>query len=215
MGLKVLIVDDHALVRSGFASLLVAHDIEVVGEASSGPEAVEQTRLLRPDIVLMDLKMPGGDGLYATRLIRAEMPDTRIVMLTAFDDDDGLLEALTNGAAGYVLKNVKAEDFIPLLSRVMDGEVVVSPWIASRIVKQLRNSGERAQKKRKYDALTSREIEVLTLVAGGATNKEIATSLVVSDNTVKYHLRNIMEKLELKNRAQLGVYAAKKGMAPP
>lgn len=214
--LRVLIADDHALVRSGFASLLTAHDIEVVGEASSGPEAVVLVHRTRPDIVLMDIKMPDGGGLEATQLIRAEMPDVKVVMVTAFDDDDGLFDAMKYGAAGYVLKNVKAEDFISLLSRVMQGEVVVSPWIASRIVKELLNDRERCRGGRsRQSELTKREKEVLSLVASGGSNKDIASSLSVSDNTVKYHLRNIMEKLELKNRAQLGVYAATKGLVPP
>ena len=215
MRLRVIIADDQALVRSGFASLLTAHDIEVVGEAGSGPEAVALAHRVRPDIVLMDIKMPDGDGIEATQRIRAEMPGVKVVMVTAFDDDDGLVDAMRYGAAGYVLKNVKAEDFISLLSRVMQGEVVVSPWIASRIVKELLNDRERLRGRSRQGELTKREKEVLSLVASGGSNKDIASSLSVSDNTVKYHLRNIMEKLELKNRAQLGVYAARKGLAPP
>lgn len=215
MRLRVIIADDQALVRSGFASLLTAHDIEVAGEAGSGPEAVALAHRVRPDIVLMDIKMPDGDGIEATQRIRAEMPGVKVVMVTAFDDDDGLVDAMRYGAAGYVLKNVKAEDFISLLSRVMQGEVVVSPWIASRIVKELLNDRERLRGGSRQGELTKREKEVLSLVASGGSNKDIASSLSVSDNTVKYHLRNIMEKLELKNRAQLGVYAARKGLAPP
>ena len=130
---RVLIADDHALVRSGISSLLKANDIEVVGEASNGIEALEMTRALKPDIVLMDIKMPGCDGLQATQLIKAEMPQTRIVIVTAFDDNDDLFQAMKNGAAGYVLKNMRAEDFVGLLDSVMKGNVVVSPWIASKI----------------------------------------------------------------------------------
>jgi DNA-binding NarL/FixJ family response regulator len=212
--LRVLVADDHALVRSGIASLLMANDIEVVGEASNGLEAVEKTLRLRPDIVLMDIKMPGCDGLQATRLIKAKMPQAKIVMVTAFDNDEDLFEAMKNGAAGYVLKNVKAEEFVDLLSSVMRGEVAVSPWIASKIIEELFRNPGRLGAKHKDGDLTTKEEEVLRLVAGGAKNKEIASSLNISDNTVKYHLRNIMEKLQINNRAQMAVYAVKRGIEP-
>ena len=175
--MRVLIVDDHALVRSGIASLLMANDIEVVGEAGNGLEAVEKTRLLRPDIVLMDIKMPGCNGLQATQLIKAEMPQIKIVMVTAFDDDEDLFEAMKSGAVGYILKNVKAEEFINLLSNVMRGEVAVSPWIASKIVEELFRNPGRLETKHMDGDLTTKEGEVLRLVAGGSTNKEIASSL--------------------------------------
>ena len=212
--MRVLIVDDHALVRSGIASLLTANDIEVVGEASSGLEAVEKTRSLRPDIVLMDIKMPGCNGIQATKLIKEEIPQAKIVMVTAFDDDEDLFEAMKNGAVGYVLKNVRAEEFMDLLSDVMRGEVVVSPWIASKIAEELFRNPQRLETKNTDGYLSTREKEVLGLVAGGATNKEIATSLCISHNTVKYHLHNIMEKLQVKNRAQMAVYGTKKGLLP-
>jgi len=212
--MRVLIVDDHALVRSGIASLLMANDIEVVGEASGGLESVEKTVRLRPDIVLMDIKMPGCNGLQATKLIKAQMPQAKIVMLTAFDDDEDLFEAMKNGAAGYILKNVKAEEFIGLLSSVMRGEVAVSPWIASKIIKDLFQDPKRLTAKSTDSDLTAREEEVLRLVAGGSANKEIAFSLSISENTVKYHLRNIMEKLNFKNRAQMAAYAARSGIEP-
>lgn len=213
--MRILIVDDHALVRSGIASLLKAKDIEVVGEASNGLEAVEKTRRLKPDIVLMDIKMPGCNGLEATQIIKAEMPQVKIVMVTAFDDDEDLFEAMKSGASGYILKNVNADEFFNLLSSVMRGEIAVSPWIASKIVKEFfQNKGKIRAKHVDGSDLTTREVEVLRLVAGGATNKEIASSLDISENTVKYHLRNIMEKLNFKNRAQMAAYAAKRGMEP-
>jgi len=192
----------------------MANDIEVVGEASNGLEAVEKARHLRPDIVLMDVKMPGYNGLWATRLIREEMPQTKVVMVTAFDDDDDLFEAIKNGAVGYILKNVKAEEFVNLLSGVMGGDVAVSPWIASKIANELFRQPRRLGSQHAASYLTPKEQEVLRLVADGATNKEIASSLYISDNTVKYHLRNIMEKLHVKNRAQMAVYAAKRGIEP-
>jgi DNA-binding NarL/FixJ family response regulator len=212
--LRVLIVDDHALFRSGLASLLTANSIEVVGEASNGLEGVEKTRRLKPDLVLMDVKMAGLSGIQATRLINAEMPQTKIVMVTAFDDDEDLFEAMKSGAAGYILKNMEAEKFVNLLSSVMDGEVVVSPWIADKIVKEsFRQPGRRGSSKFVND-LTNKEAKVIKLVANGASNKEIASSLNISDNTVKYHLRNIMEKLQVRNRAQMAVYAVRKGIVP-
>ncbi len=213
--MRVLISDDHALVRSGIASLLKAKDIEVVGEASNGLEAVEKTRRLKPDIVLMDIKMPVCNGLEATQIIKTEMPEVKIVMVTAFDDDEDLFEAMKIGAAGYILKNVNADEFFKLLSDVMRGEVAVSPWIASKIVKEyVKSQGKKRAKHVDGSELTSKEVEVLREVAGGATNKEIALSLNISENTVKYHLRNIMEKLHFKNRAQMAAYAAKRGMEP-
>ena len=207
--MRVLIADDHALVRSGFASLLMVNDIDVVGEACNGLEAVDMTLSLKPDIVLMDIKMPDCSGLEATRLIKAKMPQVKVVMVTAFDDDDDLFEAMKSGASGYVLKNVKAEDFIDLLSSVMDGDVVVSPLIASKIIDEsFRNAGRLRVKKRNHK-LTVKEEEVLKLVAQGSTNKEIAFKLYISENTVKFHIRNIMEKLHFKNRAQIAVYGAR------
>ena len=213
--MRVLIADDHALLRSGIASLLKAKDIEVVGEASNGLEAIEKTRSLRPDIVLMDIKMPVCNGLEATRIIKTELPQTKIVMVTAFDDDEDLFEAMKSGASGYILKNVNAGEFFNLLSNVMRGEVAVSPWIASKIVKEYcKNQGKTKSKNADDSDLTAKEVEVLREVAVGATNKEIASSLNISENTVKYHLRNIMEKLNFKNRAQMAAYAAKRGIEP-
>ena len=212
--LRVLIVDDHALVRGALASLLTGNDIEVVGEASDGLEAVEKTRQLKPDIVLMDVKMPVCNGLNATRLLKIEIPETKIVMVTAFDDDEDLFEAMKSGAVGYILKNTKAEEFVSLLSSVMKGDVAVSPWVADKIVKELFRKPGRLESSQPVSELTDKEVKVLKQVAGGATNKEIASSLGISDNTVKYHLRNIMEKLHVKNRAQMAVYAAKRGMGP-
>ncbi len=211
--MKVLLADDHALVRSGIASLLLANDIEVVGEAGDGNEAIEKTFTLRPDIVLMDVKMPRCNGLQATSAIKEKMPDVKIVMVTAFDDDDDLFQAMKNGASGYVLKNVRAEELVVLLNSVMGGEVAVSPWIASKVAEELfRNPGRLMDRGKDKDSyLTSKEEEVLQLVAGGATNKEISSSLHITDNTVKYHLRNIMEKLNFKNRAQIAAYADKRG----
>lgn len=210
--MRVLIVDDHALFRSGLASLLTANDIEVVGEASNGLEALEKARHLKPDIILMDVKMADVSGIQATRLIKAEMPQMKIVMVTAFDDDENLFEAVKSGAVGYILKNMKGEEFVKLLLSVMEGDVAVSPWVADKIAKELFRKPERLESSPLVNELTNKEVEVLKVVAGGGTNKEIASSLNISENTVKFHLRNIMEKLHVKNRAQMAVYAVTKGM---
>lgn len=207
-----MIVDDHALFRSGLASLLAANDIAVVGEASDGVEAVEMARRLRPDIVLMDVKMANLNGIQATRLIKAEMPEARIIIVTAFDYDEDLFEAMRSGAAGYVLKDVQAEELIRLLSNVMEGDVAVSPWAADTIVRNLFREPRRFDSTQCGNDLTKKEVEVLSLVATGATNREISSSLYISGNTVKYHLRNIMNKLQFKNRSQLAVYATTNGL---
>lgn len=211
--MRVLIVDDHALFRSGLASLLTANDIDVVGEAGSGLEGAERTRQLRPDIVLMDIKMANLNGIQAAQLIKSEMPQTKIVMVTAFDDDEDLFEAMKSGADGYILKNIEAEEFVKLLSGVMEGNVAVSPWIANKIAKELFRQPGRLRSSRSANELTKQEAKVLELVSSGATNKEIASSLSISDNTVKYRLRNIMEKLHIKNRAQMAAYAVMRGVA--
>ena len=210
--MRVLIVDDHALFRSGLASLLTANDIEVIGEAGGGQEGVAKARQLRPDIVLMDVKMANFNGIQATQLIKKEMPDTKIVIVTAFDDDEDLFEAMRSGADGYILKDIEGEEFIKLLSNIMEGDIAVSPWVADKIAKKLFRQPGRLDSSRSVNELTNKEVEVLKLVAHGATNKEIASSLNISDNTVKYHLRNIMEKLNVKNRAQIAAYAVTKGI---
>lgn len=212
--MRVLLVDDHTLVRNGIASLLAANNIEVVGEASDGLEAVEKTRQLKPDIVLMDIKMPRYNGLAATRLIKAEMPQTKIVILTVSDDDEDLFEAIKSGAEGYLLKNIKAKEFLALLSGVVKGEAAISPLLATKIIEEFSRQMKEAVAPPSVSELTEREIDVLKLVTGGAINKEIAATLYITENTVKYHLRNIMDKLHLRNRAQVAAYAVSKGIIP-
>ncbi len=210
--MRVLIVDDQALVRDGIASLLTAHNIEVVGEASDGTEALLKARELNPDIILMDIKMPRCNGLEATRLIKAEMPHLKIITLTVSEDDEDLFTAIKNGAEGYLLKNIKAEEFCSLLSGVARGEAAISPLLAAKIIEEFAREG--GVKTGSASVPTNREIDILSLVATGTSNKEIASTLMITENTVKYHLRNIMEKLRLKNRAQLAAYAVSKGIVP-
>ncbi len=207
--MRVMLVDDHALVRNGIGSLLISNNIDVVGEAGDGLEALEKVRQLKPDIILMDIRMPRCNGLEATRLIKAEMPDIKIVILTVSDDDKDLFEAIKNGADGYLLKDIKGEEFLSLLSGVTRGETAISSLMATRIIEEFaRQSTEENKLASSDNELTERETDVLKLVSTGALNKEIALTLNVSENTVKYHLRNIMGKLHLRSRAGLASYAA-------
>ncbi len=213
--MRVLLVDDHALVRNGIASLLRTRNIDVIGEAGDGLEALEKARQLKPDIILMDIKMPSCSGLEATRLIKAEMPQTKIVILTVSDDDEDLFEAIKSGADGYLLKNIKAEEFFAFLSGVVKGEAAISPLLATKIIEEFAHQTTRGIEPLPSESEpTKRETDVLRLVATGALNKEIAHSLNITENTVKYHLRHIMEKLHLRNRAQVAAYAVSKGITP-
>ena len=212
--MRILLADDHALFRDGVASLLQAWGFEVVGQAADGLEAVKLARQLMPDLVLMDIRMPRCRGLEATRLIKAEMPEVKVVILTVSDEEDDLFEAIKSGAEGYILKNVAGAEFAELLKGVGQGEAPIQRRLAARILEEFaRQSGRASEGKAgEGERLTERELEVLRLVAGGATNKGIAQSLVISAETVKYHLKNIMQKLHLQNRAQVIAYALKRGM---
>ncbi len=212
--MRVLLADDHALFRDGIRSLLEARGVEVVGEAADGREAVEAALRLRPDVVLMDVAMPGVDGLEATRAIKAHLPDTKVVMLTVSDDDRTLFEALRSGAHGYLLKNLQAEEFFDLLAGIDRGEAPLSPSLAGRILDEFRR-GKRPAERPGPDELTDREMEVLRAVSLGASNREIAARLRISENTVKYHIKNILDKLHLRNRAEVVAYAARRGWIRP
>lgn len=209
--MRVLLADDHPLFRAGVASLLRASGVEVVGETGNGADALEQARRLRPDLVLMDITMPGGDGLEATRRIKAELPATRIVIVTVSDDDDDLFEAVKSGADGYLLKNMSEEELSRTLDAVAAGEPALSPALAARVVAEFARP-ERASDEEPAAALTPRESDVLQLVATGATNREIAAALALTEHTVHFHVKNILAKLHLKNRAQAAVYAVRSGL---
>ncbi|MBI4495067.1 MAG: response regulator transcription factor [Chloroflexi bacterium] len=210
--MRVLIADDHALFRDGLRSLLEARGVEVVGEARNGREAVELARAHRPDIVLMDLSMPEMGGLAATRLLSAELPQVKVVVLTASEDDADLFEAIKSGAQGYLLKNLEADQFFSLLEGVMRGEPALTPSLARKLLGEFARPIA-ARPERAPEALTEREREVLELLIQGVTsNRELAERLVVSENTVKYHLRNILDKLHLQNRAQVIAYALRHGL---
>lgn len=214
-GMRVLIVDDHDLFRDGIASLLRARGYEVVGEASDGLEAIARTRELLPDLVLMDIRMPNMGGLEATRIIKAEQPTVNVVILTVSDDEEDLFEAIKSGARGYLLKKLKSEVFFELISGVASGEAPVSPRMASKMLEEFSRQGKAGIGTGADSVLTERERDVLQLVAQGKMNKEIAFDLTISESTVKYHLRNILDKLHLDNRAQVMAYAARHGLGGP
>jgi DNA-binding NarL/FixJ family response regulator len=216
--MRILVADDHALFRDSLASLLSLHQHEVVGQAANGREAVQMTMQLKPDVVLMDLEMPELNGLEATRLICADAPGTKVVILTGSDDDDHLFEAIKSGAQGYLLKNLEADDFFTLLERVANGEPGLSPALARKLLKEFATP-TKAAVTQDPDALTDREREVLELlVQGVTTNRKLARTLGVSENTVKFHVRNILDKLHLNNRAQVVSFALRHrlvSMPPP
>lgn len=206
--IRVLIVDDHTLFRRGVATLLAGREeFEVVGEASNGEEAVERARELMPDVVLMDIKMPQMDGITALRKLKEEMPYLRVIMLTVSETDEDLFHAIKAGAQGYLLKNVDPDYLIACLQQAQRGEVPISPTMAAKILKELTAPAEAPT-----PPLTARERQVLELLAGGLANKEIAFNLKLSENTVKNHLRNILEKLHLQNRVQAALYAVRMGL---
>ncbi|MBI5035252.1 MAG: response regulator transcription factor [Chloroflexi bacterium] len=213
MAMRVLLVDDHPLFRDGLATLLRARGMEIVGQASNGLEALEQARLSKPDLILMDVNMPQMNGLESTRLIKTEMPDTTIVILTVSDDDENLFEAIKSGAQGYLLKSMPSQSFFEMLDGVTRGEAPMTRILASKILGEFTRhlQQEQARVESKED-LTDREKEVLQLVAEGSTNRFIAGKLNVTENTVKFHLKNILEKLHLHNRAQAAAYAMQSGL---
>ena len=206
--MKILIADDHALFRDSLRSLLEAHGLEVLGEARNGREAVELARKLKPEVVLMDLSMPEMDGLAATRLISADLPEVKVVVLTASDEDAKLFEAIKSGAQGYLLKNLESEDFFTLLDGVNRGEPALTPALARKLLQEFARPSHAPTPPHDPDALTDREREVLELLVSGVTsNRKLAKQLGVSENTVKFHVRNILDKLHLHNRAQVVSYA--------
>ena len=211
--MRILLADDHALFRDGVASLLDAWGHEVVGLASDGDEATVLAERLGPDVILMDVRMPGTSGLEATRRIAATRPEIAIVMLTMSEDEDDLFQAIRAGARGYLLKNLEAAELRSMLDGVARGEAAISPATAARIIAQYARGGIRGPAATP-DRLTDREMEVLRLVTDGLRNKEIGTALGISENTVKFHLRNILEKLHAESRTELAARAVREGLVP-
>ena len=206
--MKIVLADDQPLVRNGIASLLQARGHEVVGEAGNGQEALAVVRRTHPELVLMDLRMPVMDGLEATRLLKAEFPRVRVVILTVSDDERDLVDAVKSGAHGYLLKDLEAEAFFEALDAVEHGESVIPPRLARYLWAEFGRLMEREGDEPAGRSLTDREWEVLRLVAAGHTNREIADLLSISENTVKFHMGGILDKLHLRNRAEVAAWAA-------
>ncbi len=211
--ISVLIVDDHGVVRQGLRTYLeLLNDIAIVGEASNGLEAVNQVRLHRPDIVLMDLVMPEMDGVTATRQTLAISPDTRVIVLTSFAEDDLVFPAIEAGAAGYLLKDVDPAELYQAIQAVHAGEVQLHPEVTKKLMHRV--TTPQTDTDSALGDLTPREVEVLSLIAQGQSNREIATTLSISEKTVKTHVGNILSKLHLSDRTQAAIYAYKHGLAP-
>jgi DNA-binding NarL/FixJ family response regulator len=210
--IRVLIADDAPLFRRGlFVVLSTENNIEVVAEAENGEDAIAKAEECAPDVVLMDVRMPRVNGIEAARAIRQSSPSTKIIMLTVSDEDDDLYEAIKAGANSYLLKEVSVEEVPEAIRAVVQGQSLISPSMASKLLNEYTSLARRAEEKQQYPApaLTSRELEVLKLVAKGQSNREIGEDLFISENTVKNHVRNILEKLHLHSRMEAVIYAVR------
>lgn len=206
----VLIVDDHTVVREGLRSLLeLQEDIEVVGEAANGQEAIDQTNRLLPDVVLMDLVMPEIDGIEATRRIKAASPSTQVIVLTSFSDNEQVFPAIKAGALSYLLKNVSPSDLVRAIQAASRGEAQLDPEIAKKLMEEV----SAGSKQPAAEELTERELGVLQLIAKGQSNRAIGEELVISEKTVKTHVSNILSKLHLADRTQAAIFALREGLA--
>ena len=209
--IAVLIVDDHSVVREGLRVFLQLQDgIEVAGEAGDGEEALEQALALRPDVILMDLVMPKLDGVAAMRELRARVPESRVIVLTSFLDDERLLPSIQAGAAGYLLKNSEPAELVRAIRAAHGGETIIDPTVASRLVQAIADGRRSAADQ----ALTRREREVLELIARGRSNKRIAFELGISEKTVKTHVGHVLAKLGVSDRTQAALLAVREGLAP-
>jgi two-component system NarL family response regulator len=210
--IRVLIADDQALFRRGLYVVLGTEDnIEVVAEAENGEEAIAKAQELAPDVVLMDVRMPRVNGIDAARQISLDVPSTKILMLTVSDEEDDLYEAIKAGANGYLLKEISVEEVAEAIRAVVQGQSLISPSMASKLLNEFNMLAKKAEERQQFPApaLTGRELEVLKLVAKGMSNREIADELYISENTVKNHVRNILEKLHLHSRMEAVIYAVR------
>lgn len=211
--IRVLIVDDHTLFRSGIKLLLQRQEgFEVVGEAGDGLEGVKRAKQLKPDVVLLDLHMPGTNGLQTIPLLREEAPQSQIIMLTVSEDADDLLEALRAGARGYLLKNIETDFLLDSIRRAAAGESVMSSQMAGKLADAMRMPQKSSANEAGLEKLTPREREIIVMLARGASNKEIARSLDLAESTVKIHVQGILRKLNLASRVQAAVYAVEHGL---
>ena len=213
--MRVLVVDDHSLFRDGLISLLKAADYDVIGEAGDGESAVREALRLHPDLILMDINMPRMNGLDALRLIRGQLPETKVVILTVSEIGETLLEAIEAGANGYLLKNLDSHAFIASLHSLERGEAAITGEMVSQLMQQISQRSRQAparQEPAPRITLTDREREMLRFIARGLSNREIAGKLFISENTVKYHIKNVLQKFGLKNRAEAAAYAIQQGL---
>jgi two-component system nitrate/nitrite response regulator NarL len=212
---RVLLVDDHTLFRSGVKALLSRNpDFEVVGEAADGLEGVKRAKALNPDVVLLDLHMPGTPGKDVLRLLLEEVPHAKVLMLTVSEDAEDLIDTLRAGASGYLLKNINTEALLDAVRKAAEGESVVSPQMTSKLVQGLKAPAQAQPAETERDRLSPREREILGFLAKGASNKEIARALDLAESTVKIHVQHILRKLNLSSRVQAAVYAVESGLSP-
>jgi two-component system, NarL family, response regulator DevR len=210
---RLVVVDDHEVVRRGLVALLERHDeFEVVAEAGSVAEAIETARQARPDLVIMDVRLPDGSGIEACREIRSELPDTRVIMLTSYPDEEAVLSAIISGASGYLMKNTRGRDLVAALQAVGRGDSLLDPAITERVLDRVRRVAAGGERDELAD-LTGQERRILLMVADGKTNKEIAAEIFLSDKTVKNYVSSILAKLNLQRRAQAAAFVAKRGLS--
>ncbi|MCP2167274.1 response regulator [Goodfellowiella coeruleoviolacea] len=213
MTVRVVLADDQPLVRAGLRVVITdTPDIDVVGEAGTGAQAVQLVRDLRPDVVVMDIRMPGMDGIEATRMITAESPEARILILTTFDDDDNVYAALRAGAAGFLVKDMALDDILTAVRVVAAGDALIAPSVTRRLIEQFARRPEPTPRPRKLDGITEREHEVLILVARGMSNSEIAAHLHISHGTAKAHVASLLSKLGVRDRVHLVITAHQAGL---
>lgn len=214
--IRVLIVDDHTLFRSGIKSLLQRHDeFEIVEEAGDGLEGVKRAKSLQPDVVLLDLHMPGISGREAVKLIVEEVPQTNVLMLTVSEDAEDLLETLRAGAIGYLLKNIETETLIDAIRRAGRGESIISPQMTAKLIQGVRSQSRASHALLEKEKLSPRERDILVCLARGESNKEIARALELAESTVKIHVQNVFKKLNFTSRVQAAVYAVEHGFGQP
>ncbi|WP_226086360.1 response regulator [Mesobacillus sp. S13] len=211
MSIRILIADDHHVVRRGLVFFLKTQkDLEIIGEAENGRKAVEMAKELKPDIILMDLAMPEMDGIEATKVIKAEDPSIKIMILTSFSDQDHVIPALEAGASGFQLKDIQPDELVSSIKKMVNGESQLHPKATSHLLANLSHSSNPTKKL--LDELTKRELDVLKEIAKGKSNKEIAASLYITEKTVKTHVSNLLAKLELADRTQAALFAVKNGL---
>ena len=207
--IRVMLVDDHEVVRKGLAALLEAEpDLEVVGEAGDGPEAVRLARIFQPQVVVMDIRMPGGGGVEACRELRDRDPDLQVIMLTSFSDDEALFNSIMAGAAGFVLKQIRGADLVNAIRTVASGQSLLDPGVTKRVLERLRRA-KVDDRDPKLSRLSAQEERILGMVAEGRTNREIAESIHLSDKTVKNYVSSILQKLEVQRRSEAASYMAR------